>query len=178
MRYDLGAFETEPLPEATFDLVISATAFHWVDPASYPKLALVLRPQGAVALCWNEHIASTVDGGFFDRVQEVYRQHAPEFTEDWTGLPTADELPDRSAALADTGLFGDFTVRQYPWVAHYDAASYVDLLNTYSDHRALPADRRQRLFEDIARMIDGEFGGQIAKQYLTALYVAHRRSPR
>ncbi len=109
----------------------------------------------------------TVDGGFFDRVQEVYREHAPEFTEDWTGLPTADELPDRSAALADTGLFGDFTVRQYPWVAYYDTASYVNLLNTYSDHRTLPADRRQRLFEGITTIIDNEFGGQIAKQYLT-----------
>lgn len=174
----VGAFETEPLPEAAFDLVISATAFHWVIPSSYPRLARVLRPQGAVALCWNEHIAGEVDGGFFDRVQTLYRQHAPEFTVDWTGLPTADELPDRSAVLADTGLFDDFAVRRYPWVSRYDAVDYVNQLNTYSDHLALPADRRQRLFEGITRMIDGEFGGQIAKQYLTVLYVAHSRSPR
>ena len=171
----VGAFETEPLPEAAFDLVVSATAFHWVAPESYPKLARVLRPGGAIALCWNEHIAGAIDGGFFDRVQAIYRQHAPAFTEDWKGLPTADELPNRSAILADTGLFGDFTICRYPWVAHYDAASYVDQLNTYSDHLALPADRRQRLYDGIAHMIDGEFGGEIAKQYLAILYVAHLR---
>jgi hypothetical protein len=39
----------------------------------------------------------------------------------------------------------------------------------------LPADRRQRLHEGIRAMIDDEFGSQIAKQYLTVLYVAHRR---
>ncbi len=178
VEISIGAFETEPLLEAAFDLVISATAFHWVVPTSYPKLARVLRPQGTIALFWNKHIASEVDGGFFDCVQEVYRQHAPELYGEGKGLPTTDELPDESASLAATGLFGDFTVRQYPWVAHYDAASYVNLLNTYSDHRTLPANRRQRLYAGITAIINGAFGGQIAKQYLTVLYVAHRRSPR
>lgn len=171
----VGAFETEPLPEAAFDLVISATAFHWVAPESYSKLAHVLRPEGAIALFWNKHVAGAVDGGFFDQVQAIYREHAPEFTEDWKGIPSADELPDESAALAVTGLFGPFTVKRYPWVAHYNAVDYVNQLATYSDHLALPADRRQRAFDDIARVIDGEFGGEIAKQYLAVLYVAHLR---
>jgi SAM-dependent methyltransferase len=171
----VGAFETEPLPETAFDLVISATAFHWVAPESYPKLARVLRPQGAIALFWNKHIASAVDGGFFDRIQTLYQQHAPEFTEDWKGLPSADELPDESAALAATRLFGQFTIRRYPWVAHYNAVDYVNQLATYSDHLALPVDRRQRLHDGIARMIDDEFGGEIVKQYLAVLYVAQVR---
>jgi len=171
----IGAFETEPLPEEAYDLVISATAFHWVAPESYPKLARVLRPQGAIALFWNKHIAGAVDGGFFDRIQTLYQQHAPAFTEDWKGLPSADELPDESAALTATGLFSAFTVRRYPWVAHYDAVDYVNQLATYSDHLALPADRRQRLHDSIARMIDDEFGGEIAKQYLAVLYVARLR---
>lgn len=171
----VGAFETEPLPEEAYDLVISATAFHWVAPESYPKLARVLRPQGAIALFWNKHIASAVDGGFFDRIQPIYREHVPEFAGDWKGLPSADELPDESAALAATKLFGPFTIRRYPWVAHYNAVDYVNQLATYSDHLALPVDRRQRLHDGIARMIDNEFGGEIAKQYLTVLYVAQVR---
>lgn len=170
-----GAFETIPLADASFDLVVSATAFHWVDPASYPKLARVLRPHGAVALFWNRHIAGVVDGGFFDRVQPVYRKHAPELYGTGKGLPTADELPDESATLAASSLFEDFTVRRYPWVARYDAASYVNLLETYSEHHALPLGRRQRLYDEIASIVEGEFGGQIAKQYLAVLYVAHRR---
>lgn len=168
----LGEFEAAPLDDASFDLITSATAFHWIDTASYPRLARVLRPQGAIALFWNKHIVSDVDGGFFDQTQEVYRRHAPELLH-LEELPTAATLPDESAALAATGLFGDFTVRRYPWVARYDTASYLRLLDTYSDHYTLPAERRQRLYEGIAAISDSEFGGQIAKQYLTVLYVAH-----
>lgn len=171
----LGAFETVPLAEASFDLIISATAFHWVDPASYPKLAHVLRPGGSVALFWNKHIVGPVDRGFFSRTQPLYREYAPELYGTGKGPPTADELPDESAALAATGLFGNFTVRRYPWVERYDATSFLSLLDTYSDHRALPAERRKRLYEGIAALIDGEFSGEIAKQYLTVLYTAQRR---
>lgn len=171
----VGAFETEPLPEAAYDLVVSATAFHWVAPESYPKLARVLRPEGAIALFWNKHIAGAVDGGFFDRIQPIYREHVPEFAGDWKGLPSADEVSDESAALAATGLFDDFTIHRYPWVTRYDATSYVNLLNTYSDYLALPDDRRQRAYDDIATVIDSEFGDEIAMQYLAVLYVAHLR---
>jgi len=170
----VGAFEAEPLPEAAYDLVISATAFHWVAPESYPKLARVLRPDGAVALFWNRHIAGDVDGGFFDRAQAIYRQYAPELIRA-EGLPTAETLPNESAALAATGIFGEFTVRRYPWVARYDARTYLDLLNTYSEHLALPASRRQNLYDGIHTLIDHEYGGEIAKQYLTVLYLAHLR---
>ena len=52
-------FEDVPLPEGAFDLAISATAFHWLDPAvAYPKVARALRPGGALALFWNEHVHS------------------------------------------------------------------------------------------------------------------------
>jgi hypothetical protein len=48
-------------------------------------------------------------------------------------------------------------------------------LNTYSGHRSLSDDARERLFRGIADLIDGRFGGSIVKGYLTTLYVAHRR---
>lgn len=169
---DMGAFETFPLADAAFDLVVSATAFHWVDPASYPKLTRALRPDGAVALCWNKHIVEE-DSGFFDRVQPLYQPYAPELLR--KEKSTAATLPDETADLAATGLFGDFTLRRYPWVAHYDSASYLRLLDTFPEHYTLPSERRQQLYEGIAALIDGEFGGQIARQMLTVLYVAHRR---
>ncbi len=66
-------FEDVPLPEGAFDLAISATAFHWLDPAvAYPKVARALRPEGALAPFWNEHIFSDASGGFFEATQEVY----------------------------------------------------------------------------------------------------------
>ena len=57
----------------------------------------------------------------------------------------------------------------------YDAPGYLRVLNTYSGHRSLRDDRRERLFRGIADLIDSEYGGRIVKGYLTTLYVAHRK---
>jgi ubiquinone/menaquinone biosynthesis C-methylase UbiE len=45
------AFEDFNAPDASFDLVVSATAFHWVDPeVKFTKPARLLRPGGWLAL--------------------------------------------------------------------------------------------------------------------------------
>jgi len=47
-------FEAAELAPASFDLVVSATAFHWLEPVPALKtIRGLLRPGGAVALLWN-----------------------------------------------------------------------------------------------------------------------------
>ena len=48
------------------------------------------------------------------------------------------------------------------------------MLNTYSGHRSLGDDARERLFGGIADLVDERFGGHIVTGYLTILYVAHK----
>jgi hypothetical protein len=55
---------------------------------------------------------------------------------------------------------------------------YLDLLLTYSDHRALEPASRQQLLTCIAELIDSHYDGQISKRYLTELAVAPSRSRR
>ncbi|TNF88406.1 MAG: class I SAM-dependent methyltransferase, partial [Gammaproteobacteria bacterium] len=48
-----SSFETAALPEAHFDLVAAATAFHWIDPAAgLTKIRHILKPEGTAALFW------------------------------------------------------------------------------------------------------------------------------
>lgn len=170
-----GAFEDWPVEEGAFDLAIAATAFHWIDPAlGYPKLHRALRPAGAIALFRNEHVRTDRSGGFFAAAQEVYRREAPRMAAHYHGLPDADAVPDLSAAIARTGLFGPALVRRYRWDLEYDAAGYTRVLGTYSDHRRLDGAARERLFRGIAELIDSRFGGRITKGYLTVLSLARR----
>jgi len=47
-------FEAAELERGTFDLAVSATAFHWLDRESGPRdLGACLRPGGWLALFWN-----------------------------------------------------------------------------------------------------------------------------
>ena len=175
-----GAFEEWPVDPQAFDLAISATAFHWLDPTiAYPKAAQSLKPGGAIALFWNLHVQHEMRAGFFEEAQRVYERETPEIAGEWgSGCPYANEVPaDRVGEIEATGLFGEVTVRRYRWDAEYDAASYIDVLNTYSGHRNLEDSRRQRLFDGIAGLIDGRYGGRIVKAYLAILYVAQIARP-
>lgn len=49
--FDVVAFEEFEAPEASFDLIISATAFHWIDPeVKFARAARLLRGGGWLAL--------------------------------------------------------------------------------------------------------------------------------
>lgn len=53
-----SAFEAWPLPPEPFDLVVSATAFHWLDRTiRVPRCAAALRPGGLLAVIDTHHIA-------------------------------------------------------------------------------------------------------------------------
>jgi len=171
-------FERWPLPQEVFDLVVSATAFHWLDPSvAYPKVARSLKPGGSVALFWNEHVHSDASEGFFEAAQQIYEREAPEIVkpEDSRGLPHPDEVPDRTGEIEGTGLFGQVSRRSYRWDESYDAEGYLRVLNTYSGHRGLNQASRERLFRGISGLIENRFGGRIVKGYLTTLYVARRK---
>jgi len=171
-------FEDVPLPEGAFDLAISATAFHWLDPTvAYPKVARALRSGGTIALFWNEHIHSDASGGFFEAAQSVYERETPEIVkpDDHKGLLRPEELPDRTAEIEASGLFGGVIRRDYAWDVPYDAEGYLRVLSTYSGHMALDPASRERLFAGIRDLIEGEHGGRIVKGYGTTLYVAHRK---
>jgi SAM-dependent methyltransferase len=51
VRFDVVSFEGFEAADASFDLVVSATAFHWIDPeVKFVKSARLLRPGGWLAL--------------------------------------------------------------------------------------------------------------------------------
>lgn len=172
-----GNFEDWPGYPASFDLALSATAFHWIDPAiSYQKTAQMLKPSGSIALFWHIHVQSAASQGFFEEVQQIYLREVPEQTEKYGPLLWPDEVPEPvKAEIEQTGLFGPVTVLRYCWDVTYDAPSYLRLLNTYSNHIALDDQRRNRLFRDIAALIDTRFNGRITKGYLALLYLARRK---
>jgi SAM-dependent methyltransferase len=173
-----GAFEDTSSQEGAFDLAISATAFHWLDPAvAYSKTARALRVGGSLALFWNVHVHSDAREGFFEAAQRIYEREAPEIVgpEDYKGLSRPHEVPDRTEEIQNTGFFGSILTRHYRWDETYDSWGYLRVLNTYSGHRSLNDDIRERLFRGIADLIDNGFDGRIVKGYLTTLYVAKRK---
>lgn len=174
VRVDVAAFEDWPLPAEPFDVVLSATAFHWIDPrVRVSKAADALRAGGALATIATHHIAGG-DEDFFVQAQDCYERWDPA-TPPGLRLESAAQIPVDSEELDRSGLFGPATFRRYEWDLRYSTAEYINTLLTYSGHRALPDDDRRNLLNCIAELIDTHHRGRITKRYLTELRVAHRR---
>ena len=172
----VSAFETWPLPAEPFDVVLAATAWHWRDPAvRVAKVADALRPGGALAVVETHHIAGGTTG-FFTDVQACYDRWAPASTQTGFRLPTADEVPFHAADTGTSGRFAPAVYRRYESELTYPTATFLDVLMTYSDHRTLPEPARSGLLGCIGNLIDDRYGGQIAKRYLTQLWVTRRTS--
>jgi trans-aconitate methyltransferase len=156
--------------DRTFHLLISATAFRWLDPTvRYLKAASLLSHGGCLAVFSHRH--KNKGAGFFGAVQSVYRQHVPE----WSQPASPTNLEPCGQPEPGFDEFGEPIVKRYPWSAAYSAEQYVHLLNTYSDHIALRPDQKEMLFCDIARMIDEEYSGEVTKEYETVLEMRRRK---
>ena len=152
------AFETWKL-EGKFNLIISATAFHWVDPkVRYLKASEVLKSKGFLAVFSNQHVRK--DEGFFAESQSLYDKYYAPLT---TNRPThATNFPGVEA-------FQNPIKRVYPWTQTYSSEQYIKLLGTYSGHIALPDENRCLLFEGIANLIETKYNGRITKHYESIL---------
>ena len=167
-RVEVANFDEWPLPAEPFDLVVCATSFDWLDPATrMSKCAAALRPGGTLAVISTHHVAGGTEQFFVD-VQECYERWDPA-TPPNLRLSKADCIPrefDQSTDLEPPEF------HRYEWEQVYDTEAYVDLLLTYSNHIALAA--RDELIADIRDLIDTRYGGRVTKRYLTQLAIARK----
>jgi SAM-dependent methyltransferase len=176
--YDLvtvttATFEAVDAAEASFDLVASATAWHWVDPTvGYAKAHRVLNRDGAIALWWNAHVPDTTDPRW-EPVRTAYERAAPELAR--LARLTPDRPDDDPAGeLHDCGLFESVEQHIFAFSLAYTAREFLDLISTYASHRHLDPPRKQRLFDELTHAIDAELGGTVVKPYEAQLVLGSR----
>lgn len=166
--------EWEPLSGELYDLIVVATAFHWLDPkVRYEKTASLLRPGGYLAIIRYHHVAGG-DSRFFEQVQICYERYRPDTVPGFR-LPEASSLQPDIGGFAASGLFNSPIVWGVESEEVYTRKRYLDLLSTYSDHRIMEEADRKRLFDCIGTIMDREYDGQIRKRYWNELILARKR---
>ncbi len=170
-------FDRVNLDRAPYDLVLSATAFHWLDPATrFDKVHRLLKARGALALFWHRPAVTAASNAFVDAAQQVYRDKAPELTRRYQPAVHPDEVAtEYSELIPASGLFDRLAIRKHYVATNYSARAYTDLLATFSDHRALQPAVRHQLFRAIADLIQAEFAGRVTRETVALLYLARRK---
>lgn len=83
-----GTAEATTLPAASIDLIIAGQAFHWFDPTPTKKeFHRILRPEGSIALMWNERQTSSD----FEKAYEAILQ---EYGTDYLQVKHSNITPD------------------------------------------------------------------------------------
>ncbi|MGX9790030.1 class I SAM-dependent methyltransferase [Mycobacterium sp. MMS18-G62] len=127
----------------SFDLVVFAQSFHWVEPRSaIEKVLTILRPCGRLAIIANRIIPTAPTQEELDEVNADYL--------DVSVRPDVREA-ELSALLSEFGFA--FERRRYVEHLHYTAEDYLNLVCTYSNRLTLEpaalAELRSRLAQRI-----------------------------
>ena len=170
-RLDHTTLEHANVPDASYELVLAAQSWHWVDPTvGYDIAADALIPQGRLALLW--HHPQPRQGLLGEAMEQLYERLAPEMPYVWPGTKAIDFDPVREP-FAATKRFRMWYKREHLWQRRLDAANLVGWLCSSSEHRLLPIEQRTELMSGVAALVK-ELGGEVVVHMATVSHVAYR----
>ena len=169
----VGQFEEWPVPDEPFDAVVSANAFHWIDPTvRVTKAAKALRPGGGLVVIesWSRPIAPE---SVLDRLRGCYQQWTSERVPALRPNQPEDESEIR-ADIEASGLFDEIAVRTFTFTREHSTGQHHQLLLTFSNVLALDAERQAGLVGCIDEVVDRDLGGRFVEATGTRLVVARK----
>jgi SAM-dependent methyltransferase len=164
-------------PTRSFDAVVSATAWHWIDPqVRYQRAWSALRPGGHLCFWAAVHTFAGDDDPLFDELQEIHETIgrrrlglAPD-----TPRPEPGWLLDRLAEIESSGLFTDAIALRFDWRLAYTPDQYIDLLTTFSMHTLLDPEERDSLYAAIRQRTSQRPAPKAERDWGAMLHVARR----
>lgn len=155
--------------EQQFDLIFSATAFHWIPrEEGLAKVKRLLKPGGVLALFWNHPLpGGGVDTPGDVALQKVYRKYGKGRRD----TPfDGSSCPAYCDALRAAG-FEDVRFELLESWRYLDGEHYVMLLRSYSDHAKMTQEEQMVFERDMRSAIDS-IGGELPIRDLMDLYFA------
>jgi SAM-dependent methyltransferase len=175
VQVEASSFEEWPLPSQKFDAVVSASAFHWLDPdVRFSKSAEALHPGGFLTILHVHHVRGGTPG-LFAETQPYYMKWglsddlsfqppAPDNVQ--TMYPEMDQLPE----------FRSVERHHFEIPMSHSTASYIGWLNTDSLVNSLNDKSRRGFLQDIDRLIESKYNGEVVRNYVYEVIVAQRAS--
>lgn len=176
LETEVATFEGWQPAGRTFDTVIAAQSWHWVDQlAGAVKAAEVLRPRGRLA----------VFGHVYEPPAEVaepfaaaLRRVAPDSL--FNGRPARNPLAVYEAgyqkvadAVRETGRFDEPEQWRFDWERQYTRDQWLELLPTTGGLTNLPRDRTAEILDAVGAAVDS-LGGRFTMSYTTLATTAVR----
>jgi len=152
------AFQDFEYPPDSFDLIFSASAFHWIpEEIGYTKIYEMLKNGGAFARFANHPYKDKEREEIHVAMQKIYAIYMPGAL---SGMEYSEEDAKNRADISKKYGFVDVNYKLYHRTRTFNSKEYVSLLGTYSDHIAIEEQKRLKFFAEIQKVID-YFGNKI-----------------
>ncbi len=158
-----GKFEDAVLAKETYDLVFSASAFHWVpEQIGYEKVFSILKKGGVFARFANHPYRDKGNPALSAKIDTIYaKYYYPYYHKEPQKITEYTEMDAKDRAdIAGKYGFSDIQYALFYRERIFTAQEYIKLLGTYSDHIAIKAAVRELFFAEIEQAIV-DFGGTI-----------------
>ena len=173
---EIATFEDWDPAGRTFDIVVAAQAWHWVDPvAGAAKAVQVLRPEGRLAVFWNAFDPPHELRAAF---AEVFHRVLPDspFGAFWA-RPALDTYRAGRAkaaeAMRQVGGFAEPEEWLFHWEIPYTRAEWLDLVPTTGGFTQNPPELQRELLDGLGDVVDAA-GGSFVMSYATVAATATR----
>lgn len=171
-RVVVADFDLWTPPPGSFDLVVAAMAFHWLEKESrVPKCVQALRRGGRLAVIQNRWGAGGVDDAFTQASRICYERWHP-YGDEADRSPRFEEMPDRLEDVTAGGVFRTVERTRYPVERTYTARAYLNLLSSFSNVIGLDSDRRGGFLDCMERLIQARFDGQVTRLDVYGMCIA------
>jgi SAM-dependent methyltransferase len=171
-----SSFEEWPIEKSAFDVVFSASAFHWIQSeVGYPKVADALRENGYFVLLWNKEPQPALE--IWPMLADIYAQQGLSHLGQFESESTQHHLLNTLAQPAlDSGLFKAVTSKLINVELSYSAEDYILLLSSFSPYLCLDESHRTSLFTALYRKINDDLMGTLDLSYISAAYIFQKIS--
>lgn len=165
------SFEDFECDDNSFDILYSATAFHWIpEDIGYPKALKLLKNDGTIALFWNKPFLKREDDFLHQKIQSIYQKYRPSSNK----LVENDTARyNKISKTIQSYDFRDLEVKLYYQTRVFNSTGYISLLDTYSDHRSMVETTKQLLYSEIENAILGN-GNALTVYDTIDLYLARK----
>ena len=156
-------FENMDFENGAYDLVYSASAFHWVpEEIGYPKVFSMLKSGGVFARFANHPYQDKGRPALAEEIQALYAAYYYKFHNKTPSRPREYRREDAASGAKLAGKYGfqDITFDLFHRTRSFTAKEYITLLGTYSDHIVMEDSLRAEFFAKIEEAIE-KHGGEI-----------------
>ncbi|MBR6740434.1 MAG: class I SAM-dependent methyltransferase [Clostridia bacterium] len=156
-----GRFEETELEENSFDLVFSASAFHWIpEKEGYERVYSMLKNGGVFARFANHPYRDKGNPELSREIDKAYRDFYNRFYNKESKAPSeyTEAQARERAEIAEKYGFREVKYALFYRKRTFSATEYTALLGTYSDHIAIEEPIRAAFFARIEEAIDRHGG--------------------